>query len=96
MYPYTAKRRDWVDFPRPEARDVPKDISKAKGNLEVGGDVQPDIYRLKAVYGHSLIIIHTKGCIRKYIPAGQVVLAVLKSVLPCYDEGMAHIHSLTK
>ena len=48
-------------------RDVPRDISRASGNPEVGGNVQPNtsllsavyIYilpRLELVYGHSLII----------------------------------------
>ena len=34
----------------------PRDISRAEGNLEVGGDVQPNSSRLEAVYSHSLII----------------------------------------
>ena len=32
-------------------RDVPRVISRAKGNLENGGDVQPNRYRLEAMYG---------------------------------------------
>ena len=36
-------------------RDVPRDISRAEGNLEVGGDVQPNTFWVKPVYGHSLI-----------------------------------------
>ena len=34
----------------------PRDFPRAEGNLEVGGDVQPNASRIKAVYGHSLII----------------------------------------
>ena len=62
-----------------EAREMsrgrsPREISRAGGNLEVGGDVQLNISRLEAVYGHSLII-------NPYLE--QVVLVVLKSILPC-------------
>ena len=39
----------------------PRDISRAEGNLEVGGDVQPNTSRLEAVYSHSLIINPSLG-----------------------------------
>ena len=48
----------------------PRYFSRAKGNLEVEGDVRPDISRLRAVYGHSLIINPSLEYIRKYIPMG--------------------------
>ena len=33
-----------------------RDVSRVKGDHEVGGDVQPETSRVKAVYGHSLMI----------------------------------------
>ena len=49
-------------------------FSKAKGNLEVGGDVQPNISRLEAVYGHSLIINPYQGMYQEIHPyrAGSI------------------------
>ena len=54
LYPYTAERMDVLGCtsPRtkrfPEVREMsqgrsPRDISRAEGNLEVGGNVQPNI-----------------------------------------------------
>ena len=67
LYMYTAKRRDVFYRTSPttkrflETREIKKgqslrDISMLEGNVEVGGDVQPNTYRLEAVYSHSLII----------------------------------------
>ena len=63
----------------PEAREMsrgrsPRDISRAEGNLEVGGDVQPNISRLEAVYGHSLIINPYQGMYQEIHPcmAGSI------------------------
>ena len=55
-------------------RDVPRDISRAEGNLEVGGDVQPNTSRLEAVYGHSLIINPYQGMYQEIHPcrAGSI------------------------
>ena len=43
LYTYTAERRDVLGCTSP----------RAEGNLEVGGDVQPNSSRFEAVYGHS-------------------------------------------
>ena len=45
-----------------------RDISRAEGNLEVGGDVQPNASRLEAVYGHSPIINPSLGMYREIHP----------------------------
>ena len=71
-WPYTASSRDVLGCTSPptkrfpEAREMsrgrsPRDISRAEGNLEVGGDVQPNTSRFEAVYGHSLIINPSLG-----------------------------------
>ena len=46
----------------------PRDISRAEGNLEVGGDVQPNTSRLEAVYVHSLIINPYRGVYQEIHP----------------------------
>ena len=94
MYPYTAERRDVFGCTSPttkrfpEAREMsrgrsPRDISRAEGNLEVGGDVQPNKSRLEAVYGHSLIINPSLGMYQKLHPYRTMNMTVLKSILPC-------------
>ena len=85
LYPYTAERRDVLGCTSPttkrfpEAREMsrgrsPRDISRAEGNLEVGGDVQPNTSRLEAVYGHSLIINPYQGMYQEIHPyrAGSI------------------------
>ena len=85
LYPYTAERRDVLGCTSPttkgfpEAREMsrgrsPRDISRAEGNLEVGGDVQPNTSQLEAVYGHSLIIISYQGMYQEIHPcmAGSI------------------------
>ena len=47
--------------PRDVPRAKPEGHLEAKGNLEVDKDVRPDISRLRAVYGHSLIINPSLG-----------------------------------
>ena len=70
------------DFPRPErcpegeARG-PREILRSEGMYN---PIHPDSRQCTAILSS---LIHTKGCIRKYIPAWQVVLTVLKSILPC-------------
>ena len=44
------------------------DISRAEGNLKVGGDVQPNTSRFEAVYGHSLIINPSLGMYQEIHP----------------------------
>ena len=66
LYTYTAERRDVLGNTSPEAREMsrgrsPRDILRAGGNLEVGGDVQPNSSRFEGVYGHSLIINPSLG-----------------------------------
>ena len=55
LYPYTASSRDALGCTSPttkrflEARGQrPRDFSRAEGNLEVGGDVQPNALLVKA------------------------------------------------
>ena len=85
LYPYTAERRDVLGCTSlmtkrfPKAWEMsrggsPRDISRAEGNLEVGGDVQPNISRLEAVYGHSLIINPYQGMYQEIHPfrAGSI------------------------
>ena len=59
----------WVVHPR-----RPRDFPRAEGNLEVGGDVQPNISRLEAVYGHSLNINLYQGMYQAIHPcrAGSI------------------------
>ena len=48
-------------------RDVPRDISRASGNLLVVGDVQPNTSLLSAVYGYNTPLL--AGMDTKSIPA---------------------------
>ena len=50
----------------------PSDISNAEGNLNVIGDVQPNISRLDAVYGHSLVINPSLGIYQEIHPCGAI------------------------
>ena len=76
---YTAERRDVLGCTSPttkrfpEAREMsrggsPRDISRAEGNLEVEGDVQPNSSWLEALYGHSLIINPSQGMYQEIHP----------------------------
>ena len=58
LYTYTAKRRDVLGCTSPTT----------EGNLEVGGNVQPNASRLEAVYGHSLIINASLGMYQEIHP----------------------------
>ena len=73
----------------------PKEISRSEGMYN---PIHPDLRQCTSILSVSDLfkcaslkyispllssLIHTEGCIRKYTPAGQVVLAVLKSILPC-------------
>ena len=77
---YSTARRDVLGCTSPttkrfpEAREMsrgrsPRDISRAEGNLEVGGDVQPNTSRFEAVYGHSLIINPSLGMYQEIPPS---------------------------
>ena len=79
LYTYTSEKRDVLGCTSPttkrfpEAREMsrgrsPRDISRAEGNLEVGGDVQPNTSRFEAVYGHSLIINSSLGMYQEIHP----------------------------
>ena len=46
-----------------------RDILRAEGNLEVGGDVKPNSCRLEAVYGYSLII--NPSPVKRFIKKGE-------------------------
>ena len=48
----------------------PRDNSRAEGILEAGGDLQPNISRLEAVYGHSLVINPYHGMYQEIHPFG--------------------------
>ena len=55
----------------------PREISRSEGMCN---PIYPDSRQCAAILSS---LIHTKGFIRKYIPAEQLVLVVLKSILPC-------------
>ena len=89
LYTYTAERRDVLGFTSlttkrfPEAWEMsrgrsPRDISRAGGNLEVGRDVKPNTSRLKAVYGHSLIINLSLGMYQQIHPSRAVSIYSVK------------------
>ena len=89
LYPYTAERRDVLGCTSPttkrfpEAREMsrgrsPRDILRAKGNLEVGGDVQPNISWLEAVCGHTLIINPYQGIYQEIHPCRAVSIGRVK------------------
>ena len=56
----------------------PRDISRAEGNLEVGGDVQPNASRLEAVYGDSLIIDSSTGIYQEIHPCRASSIVSIK------------------
>ena len=89
LYTYTAERRDVLGCTSPttkrfpEAREMsrgrsPRDISRAEGNLEVGGDVQPNSSRFEAVYGHSLIINPSLGMYQEIHPCKAMSIGSVK------------------
>ena len=99
MYTYTAERRDVLGCTSPttkrfpEAREMsrgrsPRDISRAEGNLEVGGDVQPNSSRFEAVYGHSLIINPSLGMYQEIHPcrASSTYSVKINTSLPMMRE----------
>ena len=90
---YAAERRDVLGCTMyiPDDQDISRetsqgrslwDISRAEGNLEVGGDVQPNISRLEAVYGHYLIINPYQGIYQEIHPCNGGSISSLKSRLP--------------
>ena len=64
----------------------PRDISRAEGNLEVGGDVQPNSSRFEAVYGHSLIINPFLGMYQEIHPcrARSIDSGKINTSVPMY------------
>ena len=77
MFPDTLKMKQGVycirTLPRGEMYWVvhprrPRDFRRAEGNLEVGGDVQPNTSRFEAWYGHSLIINPSLGMYQEIHP----------------------------
>ena len=62
----------------------PGDISRAEGNLEVGGDVQPNTSRFEAVYGHFLIINPSLGIYQEIHPcrASSIDCVKINTSLP--------------
>ena len=99
LYTYTAERRDVLGCTSPttkrfpEAREMsrgrsPRDISRAEGNLEVGGDVQPNSSRFEAVYGHSLIINPSLGMYQEIHPcrASSTYSVKINTSLPMMRE----------
>ena len=82
MYPYTAERRDVLGCTMyiPDDQEISggsREISRSEGMCN---RIHPDSKQCTSILSS---LSDTKGCIRKYIPAEQVVLAVLKSILPC-------------
>ena len=84
----------WVVYPR-----RPRDFSRPKGsrgprkNLEVGGDVQPNISWLEAVCVHSLIINPYRGMYREKHPfrPGSIGSVKIKTSLLMMRECVVHI-----
>ena len=85
------------DFPRPSRCPSgfalgtslgPREISRAEGNLEVGGDVQPNTSRFEAVYGHSLIINPSLGMYQEIHPcrASSTYSVKINTSLPMMRE----------
>ena len=62
-----------------------RDISGTEGNLEVGGDVQPNASRLEAVYGRSLIINPYQGMYQEIHPCMVGSIDSVK-IFPANDE----------
>ena len=82
----------------PEAREMsrgrsPRDISRAEGNLEVGGDVQPYTSRFEAVYGHSLIINPSPGMYQEIHPCWVISIDSVKINTPLLMMRKCHILS---
>ena len=103
LYTYSAERRDVLGCTPPmtkrfpEAREMsrgrsPRDISRAEGNLEVGGDVQPNSSRFKAVYGHSLIINPSLGMYQEIHPcwASSTYNVNINTSMPMMREWNVH------
>ena len=81
----------------PEAQEMsrgrsPWDISRAEGNLEVGGDIQPNTSRFEAVYGHSLIINPSLGMYQEIHPcrASSTYSVKINTSLPMMRECDIH------
>ena len=70
----------------------PRDISRAEGNLEVGGDVQPNTSRFEAVYSHSLIINPSLGMYQEVHPcrANSTYSVKINTSLPMMRECVVH------
>ena len=70
----------------------PRDISRAEGNLKVGGDVQPNTSRLEAVYVHSLIINPYQGMYLEIHPcrAGSIDSIKINTSLLMMREWVVH------
>ena len=73
----------WVVQPR-----QPRDFPRPEGNLEVGGDVQPNSSRFGAVYGHSLIINPFLGMYHEIHPlrASSIDSVKINTSLPMMRE----------
>ena len=72
---------NWVAHPRNrEISRGPRNVPRAKpeGNLEVRGDVQPNISWLEAVYGHSLVINPYQGMYHKIDPCRAGIIGSVK------------------
>ena len=70
----------------------PRDFSRAEGNLEVGGDVQPNTSRFEAVYGHSLIINPSLGMYQEIHPCrvSSTYSVKINTSLPMMIEWVVH------
>ena len=104
MYTYTAERRDVLGCTSPttkrfpEAREMSRgrslrNISRAEGNLEIGGDVQPNSSQFEAVYGHSLIINPSLGIYQEILPcrASSTYSVKINTSLPMMRECDFHV-----
>ena len=81
----------WIGLYIPDNQEItrgPRDISRAEGNLEVGGDVQPNSSRFEAEYSHSLIINPSLGMYQEIHPcrASSTYSVKINTSLPMMRE----------
>ena len=89
----------WIGLYIPDHQEMsrgrsPRDISRAEGNLEVGGDVQPKSSRLEAVYGHSLVINPSLRMYQEIHPcrASSIDSVKFNTSLPMMREWICFLH----
>ena len=101
-WPYTPSNHDVLGCTSPPTSRFPlalemtlglrpQDILRAEGNLEVGGDIQPNSSRFEAVHGHSLIINPSLGMYQEIHPCRA---SKINTSLPMMREWLIPTYSL--